>query len=374
MTTTAASNPTINSNIFAIVLAGGSGTRFWPKSRHNRPKQLCAIGDNESTMIELTLRRLDGLVPPDRRIIVTHVDQLASTRALTHGLCDHYLAEPSARNTANALALASLEVQALAHARGIADPIMISLHADALIKRIDVFKSTIEKMVASASQGHLTLLGITPEYPETGYGYIEKGSAFSDLSSTYKVDSFREKPDAKTAEAYIKTKRFLWNSGIFAWQISTILGELKTFLPDSVSILSETLGTKSSFSALSPEVFKNSYNELKSVAIDPAVLEKSKKVTVVEADIGWKDVGSWDALKESFATDSKGNNFYGKVVSIDTEGTTVDSDALVVGVIGLRDLVVVSSGGAILVCPRDRAQDVKHIVEELKKQGRVDLV
>lgn len=361
-------------NVFAIILAGGSGTRFWPKSRHNRPKQLCEIGDNESTMIELTLRRLDGLVPSDRRMIVTHSDQLEATKGITHGLCDHYLAEPSAKNTANALALAALEVQRIAASKGISRPIILSLHADALIKRLDVFQTTMEKMLASAAEGKLTLLGITPEYPETGYGYIEKGQPIAKLSETYQVDSFREKPDAETAAKYIASGRFLWNSGIFAWQVETILSELELYLPASVATLSRALGSHQSFGELSAAEFQAAYNSLASIAIDPAVLEKSRKVSVVEADIGWKDVGSWDALAQCFPTDRNQNLFYGKVIAIDSEGTTIDSDAQVVACIGVKDLVIVSSGGAILVCPKDRAQDVKFIVEELKKQGRTDLV
>lgn len=362
------------SNVYAIILAGGSGTRFWPKSRHNRPKQLCQIGDSDWTMIELTLRRLDGLVPPERRIIVTHIDQLEATRALTKNLCGHFLAEPCAKNTANALALAALEVEAIAARTGIATPIILSLHADALIKRIDVFNETIQTMIASAQKDYLTLLGITPEYPETGYGYIEKGPALPGLSMTSKVSSFREKPDAKLAAQYIETKCFLWNSGIFAWKVSTILEELKTFVPKSISALAEALGSRKSFSELSASDFAGVYNGLQSIAIDPAVLEKSQKVSVVEADIGWKDVGSWDALTQSFATDANGNLFYGDVINIDSTGTTVDSDAKVVACIGLKDMVVVCSEGAILVCPRDRAQDVKFIVEELKKRGRTELV
>lgn len=361
-------------NVFAIVLAGGSGTRFWPKSRHNRPKQLCEIGDNDATMIELTLRRLDGLVPTDRRMIVTHIDQVQSTKQITAGLCDHYLAEPSAKNTANALALAALEVQKIASKKGINNPIILSLHADALIKRLDVFTSTIQKMLASAAAGKLTLLGITPEYAETGYGYIEKGATLSGMKETYQVDSFREKPDATTAQTYVASGRFLWNSGIFAWQVSTILAELETFLPASVATLRLALAENQSFSNLSPDAFKAAYASLASIAIDPAVLERSKIVSVVEADIGWKDVGSWDALAQCFPTDANNNLFYGKVIAIDSEGTTIDSDAKVVACIGVKDLVIVSSGGAILVCPKDRAQDVKFIVEELKKQGRTDLV
>jgi len=364
----------LSSNVYAVVLAGGSGTRFWPKSRQKRPKQLCQIGDIDHTMIELTLRRLEGLVPRDRRVVVTHVDQLESTKALTHNLCDHFLAEPLAKNTANALILAALEVQQIANRAGIIDPIMLSLHADALIKRMDVFPTALESMIDSAVNENLTLLGVTPEYPETGYGYIEKGQALNEHNTTYKVDSFREKPNLKLAEQYIETKRFLWNSGIFAWKVSSFLAEITEFLPKSVEILRSVLGNLKSFSELQNESFADAYSALQSIAIDPAVLERSKKVTVVEADIGWKDVGSWDALTQSFTPDDNGNLFYGDVVSIGTIGTTVDSDAKTVACVGLKDMIVVCSEGAILVCHRDRAQDVKYIVEELKKRGQNQLV
>ncbi len=362
------------SNVYAVILAGGSGTRFWPKSRHKRPKQLCRIGDSDFTMIELTLRRLDGLVPVERRIIVTHAEQLQLTKEQTSGLCGHYLAEPSAKNTANALALVSLEIEKLAKEQNQDHPILLSLHADALIKKLDVFTATIKAMVASAAQGNLTLLGITPEYPETGYGYIEKGIALGSLKDTYKVTSFREKPKAEVAEEYIATKRFLWNSGIFCWQVSTILEELSAFLPKSVSDLRDVLGTAKSFTQLPFERLVTAYNKLESIAIDPAVLEKSHRVTVVEADIGWKDVGSWDALAQSFPMDDKGNITYGDVITIDSKNVTIDSDAKIVACIGVKDLVIVSSDGAILVCPTNRSQDVKYVVEELKKRGRTDLV
>ena len=266
------------------------------------------------------------------------------------------------------------KVKQIAARAGVEDPIILSLHADALIKRMDVFTKIIQTMVASAQKGNLTLLGITPEYPETGYGYIEKGPALAGLETTFKVDSFREKPDTKLAAQYIETKRFLWNSGIFAWKVSTILDELTTFLPKSVAALSEVLGNESSFSKLSKERFAATYGSLQSIAIDPAVLEKSKKVTVVEADIGWKDVGSWDALTQSFTPDADGNLFYGEVVNLGSTGTTVDSDAKVVACIGLKDMIVVCSEGSVLVCHRDRAQDVKFIVEELKKRGQHHLV
>lgn len=365
--------PQLASNVYAVILAGGSGTRFWPKSRLKRPKQLCRIGDSDHTMIELTLQRLDGLVPVERRIIVTHQEQMEATQALTKNACKHFLAEPSAKNTANALALAVLEVKKLAEQDGAHEPIMISLHADALIAKLDRFQSTLHEMAQTAREGFLTLLGVTPEYPETGYGYIEKGEKFSGMPAAYRVSSFREKPNAVLAQDYIATRRFLWNSGIFCWQISTVLDELRHFVPASMSKLETLLGSSKSFTAIPRPRLTETYNQLESIAIDPAVLEKSSRVAVVEADIGWKDVGSWDALDQCFKPDAQGNLFYGETIAIDSTGITVDSDAKVVACIGVKDLVIVCSEGAILVCPKDKAQDVKKIVDELKKRGQSQL-
>ncbi len=362
-------------NVYAVILAGGSGTRFWPKSRHLQPKQLCKIGDSELTMLELTLNRLDGLVPAERRLIVTHKDQMQKTRELAGTLCANFIAEPMAKNTAPALALAALEIDKLAHAKKIAKPIIISLHADALVKNLSAFHQAVHSMVAAAQENFLGLLGITPSYPETGYGYIEKSTHLAHLGSTFKVKSFREKPAKDLADQYVKSGRFLWNSGIFAWRTDVIREELETFLPEALKPLYELEGADNaaSFGAIPAAKFAAAYAKLPSIAIDPAVLEKSQRVVVLEADIGWKDVGSWDALDDSFTPDAQGNLFFGKVTAIDCEGVTVDSDAPLVACLGVKDIVVVCSEGAILVCPKDRAQDVKKIVEQLKAQGRADL-
>lgn len=360
--------------VYAVILAGGSGTRFWPKSRHLQPKQLCKIGDNDSTMLELTLKRLDGLIPPERRLIVTHQDQMHKTRDLAAGLCKHFLAEPSAKNTAPALALAALELEKLASAQGVR-PVMISLHADALIKNPGAFHAALETMVKCAQEGYLGLLGITPAYPETGYGYIEKEAQLPHLGSSYKVKSFREKPAKDLALQYVKSGRFLWNSGIFAWRTDVIIKELEEFLPEAIRTLRSlpALETAKSLQELTVAELAEAYNRLPSIAIDPAVLEKSQRVVVLEADIGWKDVGSWDALDDCFSPDSQGNLFFGDVTAIDCERITVDSDGPLIACVGVKDLVVVCSEGAILVCPKDRAQDVKKIVEHLKSTGRSEL-
>ncbi len=362
-------------HVYVVILAGGSGTRFWPKSRHLSPKQLCSIGDGQQTMLETTLHRIDGFVPPERRMVVTHRDQVAGTRAVTGQQCPLVLAEPDAKNTANALALAAIEIKA--RYKGSRPPIMISLHADHVIKKKDAFLQCLQEAVAVAEQGYLTLMGIVPDYPETGYGYIEKGSPLpghSILATT--VQSFREKPELPLAREYLQTGRFLWNSGMFIWQVDVILRELAERLPVTVSKLQTLLhdSGKSSFTEVPPDRLTAVYSELPKIAIDNAVLEVSRNVAVIQSDIGWQDVGSWNALTQCFTTDASGNYIQGDVMAIDTNGSTIDSDGPFVACIGLENMVVVAAKGAILVCPQDRAQDVKLIVERLKEQKRLSLV
>lgn len=344
-------------DVYAVVLAGGSGTRFWPKSRLKRPKQLCRIGSGEKTMLEITLDRLDGFVPPERRMIVTHTEQVGATEALVGRRCAHFVAEPEARNTANALALAALRVKAL-H-KGPGAPVMISLHADHVIENVPAFLKALDDATKVARTGKLTLVGITPKYAETGYGYIERGPALPAPLTGAAVASFREKPDRTTAETFLKRGNFLWNAGMFVWRIDVFLEELTRTLPVAVETLAKVLNGGSTSLA-------EAYKGLPKISIDNALLEVSRNVAVVEADIGWQDVGSWDALARCFNPDAQGNLGYGDVLMLDTRDTTVDTDGPFVAALGLSGMVVVVSDGAVLVCPRDKAQDVKNVVEWLK--------
>ncbi len=359
---------------YVAVLAGGSGTRFWPKSRHLRPKQLTRLGGEPLTMIELTLARLDGFVPPERRLIVTHQDQAAGTRALV-GESLVILEEPDARNTANALALAALQIEAMHAARGgRGKPVMISLHADALIKDLPAFLRSLTTAAQAARAGRLALVGIEPEYPETGYGYIERGAPLSGAEGAFAVASFREKPPKALAEEFLARGTFLWNAGIFVWRTDTLLSELEAKLPETVRSLRDLMQPADGFLSVDRERMREVYGGLPKISIDHAVLETSKNVAVVPAAIGWQDVGSWDALERCFPTDAQGNLVSGPAMLLDTKRTTVDTDGPFVALLGVEDLVVVVSGGAVLVCPKSRAQDVKAIVEALKAQGRTDLV
>lgn len=352
--------------IYAVILAGGSGTRFWPKSRHLQPKQLCAIGSNEQTMIEITLNRLEGFIPPERRIIVTHIDQIAKTKEIAGKLCGHYLAEPEARNTANALALAALHIQHI-H-KGKNPPVMVSLHADHIIEKVEAFLTSLADSVQVARQGYLTLVGIVPEYPETGYGYIERGAPIKEINGSFKVASFREKPELEVAARYVESKKFYWNAGMFVWRIDSILKELNEFLKPSITKLAALLSSAGpgGYNDVAPDKLAAVYSALPKISIDNAVLEVSKNVAVVAADIGWQDVGSWDALSRTFPPDRDGNLLFGQGCLIDTTNTTIDTDGPFIAALGVKDHVIVHANGAILVCPKDKAQDVKHIVDWLK--------
>ena len=354
---------TLGDNVYAVILAGGSGTRFWPKSRQLSPKQLCAIGNAKETMLETTLKRLDGFIAPDRRLIVTHEQQIESTKQIAGAACPHYLAEPDARNTANALALAALDIET--RHQGADTPIMISLHADHVIENVDAFKQSVRNAIDSAKEGYLCLLGIVPDKPETGYGYIERGASLSETA--FKVSSFREKPELELAKSYLESCNFLWNAGIFVWSIPTIIAELDHAIPTAMNALR---GLKPEagvgFRSCPSESLRSVYQGLPKISIDHAVLEVSKKVSVVDADIGWQDIGSWDALAKTFPTDQQNNISFGNTMLIDCEGVTADSDGDLVACLGLKDIVVVKAKGAVLVCPADKAQDVKKIVEALK--------
>lgn len=357
-------------NVFAVILAGGSGTRFWPKSRQKWPKQLCSLGGSRETMIEITLRRLDGFIPPERRIIVTHKDQAEATKKIVGDSCPLIIAEPDARNTANALALAALQIEKMSkHSH----PIMVSLHADHVIEREDAFKESICTAIEVAKSEELCLVGIVPKYPETGYGYIERGVVRNEPGA-FRVASFREKPDLKTAETFVASKKFYWNAGLFVFPVGLFLDELGARLPATVKALRELGDSAKSFGSIDQQRFAQVYSSLPKISVDHAVLEVSKRVSVVEADIGWQDVGSWDALAAGFKTDQQGNFVQGDAMLLDSSGCTVDTDGPFTALLGLKDIVVVHAKGAILVCPKQRSQDVKLVVDRLKELGRSELI
>lgn len=361
--------------MYLVVLAGGSGTRFWPKSRHLRPKQLCHIGDSKLTMIEQTLARFDGVIPKDRRMIVTHHEQMSETRKIVGQKCGTYLAEPAAKNTANALALAAIEIENM-HKKSSSDlpAIMVSVHADHIITGTDKFIADIQTAIRVAETDQLTLLSATPDYPETGYGYIESGEVIQGIENAFKVSSFKEKPDFDTAKEYLDKGGYFWNTGLFIWRTSVLLSELREYLPASVEKLQKLVANGQSYCDVDFDVLSDVYLSLPKIAIDNAVLEQSQKVSVVKTSFGWKDVGSWDALHQIFPLDENGNYQNGDAFLLDCKNITVDSDGPFIAGIGCEDLVIVAAKNAVLVCPKSRAQDVKRVVEYLKDNGRQEFL
>jgi mannose-1-phosphate guanylyltransferase len=353
--------------MYIVILAGGSGTRFWPLSRKAKPKQLISINGDRS-MLQRTVERVLPL-KPKRILIITNQLQAAETRqqlAGYRGLAIDVIAEPCARNTAPAIGLAATIIAA--H-----DPtgMMVVLPADHFIRDEDALRETLLFASASARKGYLVTLGIMPSRPETGYGYIEADMELRG-EGPFPVRRFVEKPPLEKAVRYLDDGNYFWNSGMFIWQADTILSEIAAFLPDLSGALSgisfsndvwELSDLESQIEAL--------YSELDGISIDYGVMERSSRVQVVPVEMGWSDVGSWSALPEVADQDGNGTvciNAKGHV-SIDSSDCLIYADGRMVATVGVRGLIVVSTPDALLVCDRERAQDVKLVVEELARAG-----
>lgn len=354
---------------WAVILAGGSGTRFWPRSRQSRPKQLCRIGSSDKTLLEQTLERLDSVIPPERRMIVTHEQQTEATKRLVGDSVSWFIAEPEAKNTAAALTMAALEIERITGRR---DLVMMSFHADHLVQDRQQFHRALAEAEKTAELDKLVLLGMRPEYPETGYGYIEKGEPCPGTDS-WLVSRFREKPGYEEAREFTESGRHFWNSGIFIWKLGCFLDEVAEYLPRTLQRLQSCMDASfPGFSAISPEQLREVYAGLQNIAVDHAILELSQKTAMTEGNFGWQDVGSWGALSRCFGTDADHNLLQGDVVAIRSEGCIIDSDGPLIATVGVRDLVVVAAGGAILVCPKSESQEVRSVVQRLKESGRCD--
>jgi len=353
--------------VYIVILAGGSGTRFWPLSRAARPKQLIAI-TGDRTMLQRTVERVLPL-NPKRILVITNQLQAAETKFQLsgyRGVPIDIVAEPSARNTAPAIGLAAAIIAA--H-----DPagIMAVLPADHFIKDEEGLRETLVRARHAAHNGYLVTLGIMPSRPETGYGYIE-----ADLElrgdGPFPVRRFVEKPPLAQAVRYLEEGNFFWNSGMFLWRCDTILSEIAHYLPDLGRALAGISFTSDvwELSDLTTQI-EAMYDSVAGVSIDYAVMEKSSKVQVVPVEMGWSDVGSWSALPEVVAPDAFGTvciNTAGHV-AIDSSDCLIYADGKVVATVGVRGLVVVSTPDALLVCDRERAQDVKKVVEQLAARG-----
>ncbi len=359
---------TKHSHLYAVILAGGSGTRFWPLSRHLYPKQLLRIIGDE-TLIQQTMRRVLHSVPAEHVYISTNPVQADSIRVQLgewkKELGENFVIEPEARNTAPALALAASVLL-----KRDPEAIMLVLPADHVIKRDARFQAAVSLGADLADSGHLVTFGVKPIRPETGYGYIQpnlrKKLASRGTLTGHPVARFVEKPDAKTAAKYLKAGLY-WNSGIFVWRASVFLDEVTQHQPALARGI-KAMGTLLDESPTGDKLSK-AYKALPSISVDYGVMERSSRAAMVPADFDWSDVGNWSSLEEVAPRDGSGNVVAGKVVDLDSHDSILYADRRLVATIGLSNMVVVDTPDATLVCPKDRSQDVKKVVEILKKQG-----
>jgi mannose-1-phosphate guanylyltransferase len=360
--------------IFPVVMAGGSGTRFWPLSRKDRPKQFLPLA-GDAPLLRSTVDRLPPLARLERTFVVCGPGHAAAVRRMLPRLPrGNVLVEPCARNTAPCVGLAALHVKAL-EPRGI----VAMLPADHHIARPDAFRTALEAAAAVAEKGSIATIGIRPHAPETGYGYLKVGARLPAAGKArgplapHKVERFVEKPDVVTAARYLAEGTYLWNSGIFVFRADVILDEIRNAMPvlgEQLQVIDRALGTPAYARTL-----KRVFPDCPSVSIDYGVMEKSHRIAVVPADFGWSDVGSFAALRDVRRTDDQGNVTQGAALVIDGRENVVLADRRrPLAVVGLEGIVAVDAGDAVLVVRRDRSQDVRKAVEELRRRGREDVL
>lgn len=354
------------SKVYAVIMAGGAGTRFWPASRNLRPKQLLPLaGSSEETLLAATVRRLHPLVPVENVIVVTGEHLADATQRAVAGVpAAQILKEPAPRNTAPCIAWANATVARL-------DPeaVVMVLPSDHFITDEKAFQVVLGDAVRAAEAGHVTTVGIVPTRPETGYGYIEVGDSLASAESARKVARFVEKPNLDRAKEFVAAgpSRYLWNAGMFFFRVKDMAALLEQHLPGVAAGVAK-MGTDA---AKVKEIFPT----LESVSIDHGVMEKAKDLAVVPGDFGWNDVGSWQSAWELAPKDEAGNAIGKGDLAIDGRNNLVrGTSGKTIALVGVSDLVVVETDDAILVIPRERAQDVRLVVDALKKSSRTELV
>ena len=317
----------------ALIMAGGKGERFWPKSRVNMPKQFLSLTDDGKTMIQLTVERISPLVDIKDVYIATNKNYRELVKQQLPGIPEeNILCEPVGRNTAPCVGLGAVHV-----ASKYDDAVMIVLPSDHLIKNNEVFADTFKEAVQIADEGaNLVTVGITPNYPETGYGYI-KYNQDDKKNNAYSVEKFVEKPDLETAKSYLADGTYLWNSGMFVWKVSTILDCFKKFMPDTY---------------------------------DYGIMEKADSIYTLPGNFGWDDVGSWLAVGRIKKNDDNSNVINGNVVAVNTRGCVIEGGEKLIATVGLRDIVVVDTKDATLITTKENAGEIKQVLAKLREEGK----
>lgn len=352
---------------FAVIMAGGVGTRFWPRSRERSPKQFLEILGG-GTMIENTLARFKPLVDQNDMFVVTNRLQAEIVRRLVPQIPSaNVLAEPIGRNTAACIGLAALWINRV-------DPggLMVVSPADHIVQNTDEFLRILKLALNVASEKDaLVTIGIKPTHPETGYGYIQSAEEEIDRNEfrsqgVYRVKTFAEKPNLETAEKFLQSGDFLWNSGIFVWKASVILREIELHLPDlheQLLDIGESIG-----STVYEQTLEHAYRIIRAISIDYGIMEKAGNVFVVKGDFGWSDVGSWDEVVRLTPKDDAGNSIRGRTMLTDSKNNYVDAGNKIVAAIGVEDLVIIDTDDALLICKKGRSQEVKEIVDFIRRK------
>lgn len=351
-----------------LIMAGGRGERFWPKSRKSLPKQFLSLTGDGKTMIQLTVERLLPLVDMEDIFISTNKSYKELVRQQLPEIPEsNILCEPVGRNTAPCIGLGAVHIS-----KKYDEAIMYVLPSDHDIKFTKMFLGTLEDAAEVAEQGNnLVTIGISPTYPETGYGYI-KFNPNDELGRSFKVEKFVEKPELHIAKEYLKTGEYLWNSGMFTWKVSSILEAMQTYMPDDferLQIIGDAIGTEDEES-----VFESEFAKMNPVSIDYGVMEKAKSIYILQGTFGWDDVGSWLSIDRLQKTNEYGNAVTGDVVCVSTKNCIIQGENKLIATVGLEDVIIVDTKDALLICNKDNATDIKKVIENLKICNRNDML